>query len=168
MGRPVATGQADPIDAVTVERFWARAACGEPSECWLWQGGRNLSGYGVTKLQGHFINASRAAWIIANGAIPEGMYVMHACDTRLCVNPGHLSVGTQRANVIDMDRKGRRARGYRVSRRGEAHQRAKLSDDQVAAIRVAIARGDRQQDVAAWFGVSRTWIGLIARGEKRA
>ena len=38
----------------------------------------------------------------ANGPVPAGMVVMHSCGHRWCVNPEHLSVGTQSENRHEM------------------------------------------------------------------
>jgi hypothetical protein len=51
--------------------------------------------------------ASRAAWIIANGPIPIGYYVLHKCDNPPCVNPFHLILGTPTDNILDCISKGR-------------------------------------------------------------
>lgn len=168
MGRPTVTGLQGDVDDLTIQRFWARVdRSGGGTACWPWTGGRNLGGYGVTKLQGHMVNASRAAWIITNGPIEPGLYVLHHCDHAICVNPRHLYAGSQRSNVTDMDRRGRRARGYRVSRRGEDHQAARLTDETVASIRADMAAGGKQRHVAARYGVSHTYVGMLVRGEKR-
>lgn len=55
------------------------------------------------------ILAHRFAWEQANGRpVPRGKVVMHTCDNPRCANPAHLRVGTQRENVHDAMRKGRR------------------------------------------------------------
>ena len=36
------------------------------------------------------VTAHRAAWVHANGQIPEGMTIDHKCKSRRCVNVGHL------------------------------------------------------------------------------
>ncbi|WKB55159.1 HNH endonuclease [Eleftheria terrae] len=76
------------------------------------------------------MRAHRVAYQLEVGPIPKGLVVCHCCDNRACVNPRHLFVATQRENVLDMVRKGRRRWPA-----GECHPRARLTSEQVLAIR---------------------------------
>ncbi len=78
--------------------------------CYLWTGKKNKNGYGRIKVNGKEQAAHRVSYAIANGAIPDGMCVLHRCDTPACVNPEHLFAGTVIDNLRDMHAKGR-ARG---------------------------------------------------------
>lgn len=138
--------------AVSVAKFWARVEK-TPGGCWNWTAGKS-DGYGTLSVGGKQILAHRFSWILANGEIPEvpgkyhGAVVMHKCDNRSCVNPGHLMLGSQRDNVLDMDKKGRRV----VSpRHGEKHGNAKFTDDDVVAIRLS---GKSDPELAAQYGVT--------------
>jgi hypothetical protein len=87
----------------------------------------------------------------AFGPIPPGLLVCHRCDERLCVNPEHLFVGTQKDNIADMISKGRACRGV-------LHHSVRLTEDQVRQIRVA---DGTQREIAALFGISQTNVSQI-------
>lgn len=91
-------------------RFWAKVIKSD-SGCWEWTGTRNENGYGLGGMKfsggGREALAHRTAWTLVHGPIPENSCVLHACDNPLCVNPSHLSLGSQRDNMLDMRAKGR-------------------------------------------------------------
>lgn len=81
------------------ERFETKYVRGGDDECWLWLAGQR-KGYGEFSLAGRNIDAHVAALIFATGEqIAPKTVVMHSCDTKLCVNPRHLSVGSKRDNA---------------------------------------------------------------------
>lgn len=92
------------------ERFFTYADC--TGDCWLWRGSVKNSGYGMAYIgmqdgRAIYRTAHRTAYELAHGPIPAGMLVLHACDTKLCVRPEHLRLGTQSENMRDMAAKGR-------------------------------------------------------------
>lgn len=142
------------------EKLAARTVKG-PS-CWEVQGFALPNGYLqiTSHAPGHpersVVYAHRLAWELANGrAVPAGKVVMHACDNTRCVNPAHLSVGTQQDNIRDAVRKGR-----------WTHAR-KLSDADVVEIRELGRTGLRHKDIAARFGVARNTVTAILLGATR-
>lgn len=95
-----------------VDGFWSLVEKGDG--CWLWQGRVLSNGYGQTDFLGsRQQGAHRVAWQLANGPIPEGLFVLHKCDVRRCVRHDHLFLGTHQANMDDRQAKGRtRGNGY--------------------------------------------------------
>jgi hypothetical protein len=88
----------------------------------------------------------------------EGMNVNHTCDNRACINPEHLYIGTQLENVRDMFERGR-WRPSGGSPPGEANHEAKLTEEDVRAIRAAVDQTQRQ--LAEQYGVNQSAISRI-------
>lgn len=105
--------------------------------------------------------AHRASWEIHNGPIPDGLEVCHHCDNPPCVRPDHLFVGTQADNMADMRAKGR---GF-IPPPGQCHPAARLTDEDIYAIRAAdLSERGSQRRLALRFGVTPTHIRYIRSG----
>ncbi len=63
--------------------------------------------YGMAWINGKAIGAHRVPFVLRCIPIPKGAVVRHSCDTPACVNPDHLSIGTQSENYADSFRRGR-------------------------------------------------------------
>jgi hypothetical protein len=66
----------------------------------------------------------RELYKIFYGGFDENLVVRHRCDNRLCVNPEHLLLGTQKENMADASSRGRLRRRCRY---GHAFTRANTS-----------------------------------------
>ena len=135
------------------DRFWRKVDKRSPDDCWPWAASRN-KGYGVFYLpsEGRTTQAHRVAWLLSNGSIPPDLYVCHRCDNRPCCNPAHLFLGTHRDNMDDAKKK-HRMPGPR-----------KLTDEEVRQIRAAT---DTQKSIAEHFGISRSYVYRLKRGDYR-
>ncbi len=146
-----------------VARFWRKV--NRTPDCWEWNAGRSTNGYGRFRIPGKHLIASRVAWIITHGSIPNGLWVLHRCDNRACVRPSHLFLGTAKDNARDMVLKGRN-RIARHQNRGENNPRAKLTTDDVRVVREMIQAGVARRDISVHMGVSRSTIAQIASGRR--
>lgn len=142
-------------------RFWSYVDVRGDSDCWAWIGPKAAGGYGCIWHDGRLKKAHRVSYRLNIGQIPSGLCVCHSCDNRRCVNPAHLFAGTHAENNADRDAKGRTVLGRKHF--GSEHVNAKLSEDDVAAIRSA---RDTQRAISARFGVSRSLVGLIRQGKR--
>lgn len=121
-----------------------------PGGCWTWAGRHIGNGYGA--FEGgdtHGQYAHRAAWVMRYGPVPSGARVAHRCGNRLCVRPEHLLLIPARR-----DQPGRRGSGA-------SNSNAHLTEQDVARIRDAVFRGERQVDVAKRHGISQPQVSAI-------
>lgn len=110
-------------------RFWSKVEKKSDDECWLWSGGTR-GGYGIFTSGQVRSTTHRFSYEIHHGPIPGGLQIRHSCHNRRCVNPKHLSVGTNRDNRLDTTTAGRHNAPH-----GAQHHNAKLTDSLVKEIR---------------------------------
>lgn len=127
--------------------------------CTLWTGGK-LRGYGSFNIGGKTVSAHRVAYEFFVGSIPDGLFVLHRCDCRPCVNPSHLWLGTGQDNMDDMVRKGRQA-----VQKGSRHGRAKITEEDAAEIRRRCISGELQRMIAMEFGIDRSQVSNIVNNK---
>ena len=91
--------------------------------CWIWIGSLSPKGYGKLQIGNHHYRAHRVSYYVYNGEFDDALLVMHKCDNPSCVNPDHLTLGTNADNMKDKADKKRSAAGAN-------HGMAKLSADE--------------------------------------
>ena len=143
-----------PVDVL----FWEHVEVVHGA-CWIWHGSKTVFGYGQIKSRQKKHGAHRISWEIANGPIPDGMFVCHRCDNPQCTNPDHLFLGTPKDNSRDCASKKRNRNGVCL---GTKNHHAKLSEKDVLAIRSDCRS---QPKIARDYGVSHVLIGKIKRRE---
>lgn len=131
------------------------------SGCWLWMGPDNGRGYG--RVWAKNVIGKRAAYahhislLFERGiAVADGHVVRHRCDIGFCVNPDHLSVGTQIDNIADRQARSRQARGTRTAQ-------CRLTPEAIHDIR---SRAVPQAEYAKRYGVTPGHICRIQSREK--
>lgn len=158
-----------PKPKLLSERFWPKvnkagpvpAHCPELGPCWVWTSATNEHGYGIIrpagKRSGPALKAHRVSAEFA-GMVIKGRVVRHKCDNPPCVNPAHLTTGTQADNVHDTHDRGR-------ANIGAVNGQAKLTDAQVLEIRAKLAEGIQGKVLAAQYGVGNPTISRIKNAD---
>ena len=138
-------------------RFSQKHKLNAKTGCWEWTAGVGVQGYGRFKLGGKTRFAHRVSYALHVAHIPEAALVLHKCDNRVCVNPDHLFIGTQKDNQQDMKRKGRHTYG-------ERSPNAKLTDKDVLRMYDLYDSGVGTIRLAKMFGITKNLAWRIVRG----
>jgi uncharacterized protein YeaC (DUF1315 family) len=139
------------------ERFWSKVNKNGPTvreelgPCWLWTGSTKNGRYGNLWVNEHGKTelTHRIAWFLETGNWPNPN-ALHKCDNTLCVRFAHLFEGTPKDNAEDRENKDRN------------NHTSKLTEAQVHAIRVSIAKGENFSTLAKVYKVSQSCIAAIA------
>lgn len=154
------------FDGNTLARFWRRVNILSKDQCWPAHGTVMNSGYigfcyyRTTDRKKRYITVHRFSALLKYGDVVNNFTVMHTCDNRVCVNPDHLRIGTQKENIQDMHRKGR---AVNTPSPGERNGYSKLTDDQVLWVRQN-HRVIPQRIMAEQLGVHQSTIERITSG----
>jgi len=108
---------------------------------------RNSKMFNIPRLSYEFHN---------NEKIPEGMYILHSCDNKKCLNPAHLRVGDQQENMDDAKERNR------VNR-----ERKRLDEVSAYQIKYLIAsRMFSDREIAEQYGVQQKTVRSIRIGKR--
>lgn len=175
-------------DEAVQKRFWSRVRRTDDADsCWEWIGHIGTHGYGRLTVHYRELLAHRVAYVLANGAIPGDLFVLHKCDNPACCRPDHLSLGTPGDNSRDMAEKGRAATGLangnytkpwrratgerhwsrtnpELVPKGESVYSSRLTEADVLDIRRRYDAGEANlASLAKQYGMSKQGIWLVAK-----
>ena len=135
--------------------FWSCVKGSDEDTCWEWRFGTMNSGYGKVWYKGKVCATHRVAYELAFGTISNGLHVLHLCDNKLCCNPKHLRLGTDKDNMLDKVQKGR-------CTWGESNGGSKLTNAQREEIRKLYSSGKYSQTaLGSKYGVSQSRVHRI-------
>lgn len=139
-----------------IAKFWSKVEIKGPNDCWIWHGRTGHKKYG----RFNHTSAHRTAYLLLVGDVPDGLLMLHNCDTPLCCNPKHLRPGTHQDNSDDCVSRGRIAHG-------ERNGRTKITTDQAAYIRENPDRLKGRQ-LAEKFGIAQSTVSYIRSDSLRS
>ena len=136
-----------------------------PDECWPWLGHIEERGYGAFKYNGRMIKAHRLMLCIFKGGPPlDKPLAKHSCDNKKCCNHGHLDWGTNSENKLEFYQRGDTTKQKAWKAQGVKNGHAKLSNDDIAAIRDFLDDDYNQYTIAELFNVNQSVISRIKSG----
>lgn len=145
-----------PKGQTILELFDSCYTADSRSGCWIWKRalkGKEVArggGYGCLRLKGKLLGAHRFSYEKAKGKIPPGMHVMHLCHNTKCVNPDHLTLGTNLENQRHSARDLRKAN--------------KLTPEAVRDIKKSCAQGVTQKEMATKYKIAQGDVSHILAG----
>jgi len=160
------------IKTLVVDRYvnldlYYRNQQAQPSGCIEWHGSLNNAGFGLigfTFVDGKVSSLGRSsgmmtphrlAFMIDRNRLPQQRNINHTCHNKLCVNPAHLSEGTQREKLDAMLKdgiKGGREVGVPIGsyNHKQLDRKYKYSEEDIQWIRTAPL-----DDITQRFNVDR-------------
>jgi hypothetical protein len=149
----------DPLGGRTEQglplRFIDMAVTIDTDACIEWPYGVDSDGYGQVFIDGRKRRVSHVVLERSGHPRPGEARALHSCDHPPCLNRRHLRWGSDAENSADRVERGR-------SPRGTKNTEAKLLEADIPVIRKRLFAGERHQDIAADYGVSRAAIGHIS------
>jgi len=130
--------------------------------CWIWTGHIHKSGYGYLNYKNKSFRVHRLSYMLHYHIydLSDKLKTCHKCDEKLCFNPDHLFIGTQKENVLDMENKGRSNHP-----KGSNNGNSKLTEKDIVIIRNEFALGLTTLKVLGdKYNCSDSMIGEIVRG----
>ena len=153
----------EPPNHVTDIYLWNRLIYGSAVDtetgCWMWLRGTTSRGYGSFTMKKKVYSCHRSIYRLHhNTAMHQSVLVCHKCDTRRCINPDHLFLGTAKDNTQDAVKKRRMAYGDR-------HGCVCISEAQAIEVKNNLDDGVKCMDISRSLGISFHIVYDIKRGK---
>jgi hypothetical protein len=151
------TGTTDtPLKSLpAIERILRRVTVDE-NGCWncsLGKGGE----YPQVSIKRKLVQVHRYVYEYFREKIPDGLFGCHKCNNKMCCNPDHIYIATNKQNLDDAVRDGLLDYSSWVGEKSHHH---KLTSDDILKIR---SDGRKGVELAKLFGVSNSCISQIKR-----
>lgn len=162
----------------TVEALKARCVVDPATHCWVWQGALSTDGtprlhtLDYARLEKRTMSGPLAAWHIAHGeAPPAWAIVFRGCLHRRCLNPAHLRLARDKADIGEHIRRTGKRKGTHLEARRASVRKAQAAAGVVLTptpIVVAIKTAPKEVTnvaLAERFGMNHQTVSRIRRGE---
>jgi len=158
------------FDDSTRERFWSKVDKRSDTECWPWMGFCWPRGYGCFWMDGRSWRANRVALLLSEGDKPDKI-ACHRCANPRCCNPNHLYWGTVAENMRDILSHFPESPHFSTQFKTGVSKKVAvpftLSDSQVGYMKLLMAAGYPNTQLAEWYGCSRQQVSNIKTGKAR-
>lgn len=130
------------------------------TSCWECTSHHATKGYPKITRFGKHVKLSRYVFELFNKRkIKDDLHILHSCDNRHCINPDHLSEGTNDQNIAEKLERGRQKRGKDV--------RSPIPDEKVLEIRRLTKEGTlTNAQIAKAYGVSEDKVSVIKHNKR--
>ncbi len=146
-------------------RFWSSVNVTKKNNgCWYWKKNTGHSfGYGSFRINGKTYLSHRLALIFFCGNENKDKFVLHSCDNPACCNPNHLRWGTQKENISDSIKRGRKTDPPRNGSLppvfyGEDCPTSVMTEKKVKELRKLYSEGWSVYDLAKRFNISKSTV----------
>lgn len=93
------------VSKESANRIFKKIQIDADTECWNWTGARTSNGYGSVRVDtiGYRTHRFIYEWLV--GELPKGKgkdipVLDHICNNRLCCNPSHLQLVSDKENIL--------------------------------------------------------------------
>lgn len=93
------------ISPKSIERIFAKISINPDNNCWIWIGAKTSNGYGNVRVNKIGYRTHRLIYALFVAPVPLGKgkdipVLHHICNNRLCCNPAHLRLISDRENIL--------------------------------------------------------------------